>query len=146
MDFFEINSLPDLCIQEILTYIPYNDLISYEDNEYLQKYADLCKLELTRRERAARPIISNFLTNAYTDSKWLAARGVDYELYKPIIDLIYRYNILSHTIWEELCATGENIFAEPNHLYKVFREVGLCHNGNTKAWNFVYFLWSYLYH
>jgi hypothetical protein len=208
-----LSELPTLCIDTILGYIELKELRD-PDSPIQQMWPDESTLELQRRERAARHVITEFLTRAYNDGTWLSDCSgkldtVPFKLnYKPTpgglnssetsrageparlesgvvptplsvprhseaqslaseeaqwaynrvstvsiqIDTIFEYKALAMEIWEQICAAETNQWAKVKFLTYALDEdphtmtAASVYNSNGRNYNFIFILWSYIYH
>jgi hypothetical protein len=143
--------LPELCIDTILGYIELKELRN-PDSLVRQLWSAECELELKRHERAARPVITEFLTRAYSDGTWLCDCSGKLAQFKHTIDTIFDYKSLAMEIWEQVCAAGTNQLANVKFLGYALDEdpntmtTPSVYNRNGRNYNFIFVLWSYIYH
>jgi hypothetical protein len=190
-----LSELPTICIDALLGYIEIKELRN-PDSPIQQMWPAESTLELQRRERVARHVITEFLTRAYNDGTWLCDLSgklgtVPFKLnYKPTggglnssetsvprhseaqslayeeaqwaynrvstvsmqIDTIFDYKALAMEIWEQICATGTNQWAKVKFLKYALDEdpntmtAPSVYNRNGRNYNFIFILWSYIYH
>lgn len=144
-------TLPELCIDTLLGYIELKELRN-PDCLTRQLWPDECIRELQRRERAARPVITEFLRRAYSDGTWLCECSGKLDQFKTEIDTIFDYKGLAMEIWEQVCAAGTNQLAQVKFLGYALDEdpntmtAPSVYNRNGRNYNFIFILWSYIYH
>lgn len=143
--------LPTLCIDALLGYIELKELRN-PDSLVTELWPDECSRELQRRERVARAVITEFLTKAYNDGTWLCACSGKLDTHKLEIDTIFDYKGLAMEIWSQLCTTGTNKWAKLEFLDYALDEnpssmtTSKVYNRNGRNYNFIFVLWSYIYH
>lgn len=143
--------LPLLCTDAILGYIELKELRN-PDSLIRQLWPDEYEWELQRRERAARQVITEFLTRGYSDGNWLIECSGKLDTYKTAIDTIFDYKSLAMEIWNQICATGTNQLAKCIFLMYALDEntatmtAPMVYNHNGRNYNFIFVLWSYIYH
>lgn len=143
--------LPELCIDALLGYIELKELRN-PDSLFRHAWPDECTRELKRRERAARPVITEFLTRAYSAGTWLCDCSGKLAQFKTEIDTIFDYKALAMEIWTQICATGTNQFAQVKFLGYALDEdletmtTPMVYKRNGRNYNFIFVLWSYIYH
>jgi hypothetical protein len=126
----------------VLSYIPYTNLLT---TGILITDQNTLAEEIGKR---TKQIITDFLTKAYQDRDWLSNTTISADDYTEPIDLIYIHKEVAIQVWTDLCNTKTNKFAKIRHLSNVFNDTPTFHNFNKHGlyWNFLFHLWSYLYH
>ncbi len=146
-----LSELPTLCIDALLGYIELKELQD-PDSPIHQMWPAESTVELKRRERTARSIITEFLTRAYNDGTWLCDLSCKMDSYKADVNTIFDYKALAMQTWELVCATGTNKFAEVKFLKYALDEdphtmsAPSVYTRNGRNYNFIFVLWSYIYH
>lgn len=144
-----LSELPTLCIDTILGYIDLKELRNLNSPVQLMWPVE-STLELQRREHAARPIITEFLTNAYNSFVWINKCSGNMDSCRAAIDTIFNYKSLATSIWSGLCESGANIFAKPEHITKALNEYYLespnIYKASGRNYHFIYVLYAYVYH
>jgi hypothetical protein len=145
------SELPTLCIDALLGYIELKELRN-PDSTIQQMWPAESTLELQRRERTARHVITEFLTRAYNDGTWLCDLSGKMDSCKATVDTVFDYKALAMEIWEQICATGTNQWAKVKFLTYALDEdpntmtAPSVYNRNGRNYNFIFILWSYIYH
>jgi hypothetical protein len=143
--------LPVLCISRVLRFIELKELRN-QDSPVQQMWPFECAHELLLRERTARHVITEFLTRAYNDGTWLCDLSGKLDSCKDAVDTIFDYKALAMEIWGQICATGSNQLAEAKFLKYALDEdphtmtAPSVYNRNGRNYNFIFVLWSYIYH
>ena len=143
--------LPLLCTDAILGYIELKELRN-PDSLIRQLWPDEYEWELQRRERAARQVITEFLTRGYSDGNWLIECSGKLDTYKTAIDTIFDYKSLAMETWTQLCSSGTNSWAKLEHLNYAIKELpdAVCapkiYNKSGRNYHFIFVLLSYIYH
>jgi hypothetical protein len=146
-----LSELPTICIDALLGYIELKELRD-PDSLVTELWPAESMLELRRRERTARPIITDFLTNAYNHGDWLSECGGKLDLYNLAIDTIFDYKALAMEIWSQVLTAGTNKFAKVKFISYALKEyphtmnAPSVYNRNGRNYNFIFILWSYIYH
>ncbi len=141
-----IIELPELCINSIMGYIELKELRN-PDSPIQQMWPAESTLELQRRERTARHIITEFLTRAYNDGSWLCNLSGKLDSCKPAVDTIFDYKALAMEIWGQICATRTNRWAKPVYLTHAMTEKPNepVYRLGGRNYYFIFVLWSYIY-